>query len=516
MTDLLTAQGLTRSYGSVAALQDVDLEIRAGEVHAVLGENGAGKTTLMNLLFGLVRPDSGTMHLDGKPFAPASPAGALAAGIGMVHQHFMLVPALTVWENLHLANPLRPRWRLPRREARRMVHELSDRFGLELDPDALVDDLAVGARQRLEILKALARDVRLLILDEPTAVLAPPEVGALFRVLEELRANGTSILFISHKLEEVLQVADRITVLRGGRVTARCDAADADVPTLTRSIVGDGSTAWARRDRVRIARRDPGDGGGEERDEASIGDVLLSVRGLSGRRAGRIPVRDVSFDLRAGEILGVTGVDGNGQDELVALLAGVAPCDAGVIRLLGRDVSNASTGERWRAGLSVLPGDRRRDGLVPEAPVWENLALREYGSPWARRGRFVDPARHVARAVELMECHDIRATGPFAETRSLSGGNQQKLLFAREIAADPSVVVLSNPTRGLDVGAADALLRELESLRDAGRGVVLVSTELDEVLEFADRVAVMVAGQWIEAQARTRESVGRLMLGASE
>ncbi len=484
----------------MTALDSVDFDASVGEIHAVLGENGAGKTTFMNVLYGMHRPDAGEVQWNGRPVSPASPRDARDLGIGMVHQHFMLVDALTVWENLWLVHPDRPRVGLGRASARRALREVSDRFGLELDPDDRVESLPVGARQRLEIAKALVRDVDLLILDEPTAVLAPAEVEELFRVLRELRAGGTTLLFISHKLDEVLRVADRITVLQRGRVTARCRADEADVPTLRRSIVGEGS---ARPASPRPSRS----------PEVLAGGVRLEARRISSRRAGRVPVVNVTFSLRAGEILGVTGVDGNGQDELVAMLAGVAPVDRGRIVLGGSDVTARTVAQRWRAGLGVLPGDRRRDGLVGDASVWENLALREFGADWAR-GRFlVDPDRHRERAGQLARRHAVRLADVEQPARSLSGGNQQKVLFARELAADPSVLVLLNPTRGLDVGAADALLRDLLRARDEGRAVLLFSTELDEVLRVADRIAVMNRGRWRDAPPDAdRETVGALML----
>jgi simple sugar transport system ATP-binding protein len=500
LTPLLEVRGLGKRFGGTIALDGVDLRVAAGEVHAVLGENGAGKTTLMNLLYGLLRPDAGEMTLDGAAWRPASPSDALARGIGMVHQHFMLVERHTVWENVWLAHAGRGRLRLRRDRARRAVRELAERFRLRLDPDAPVETLPVGVRQRVEIAKALARRCRLLILDEPTAVLTPAETRDLFEVVRGLTESGASVLFITHKLDEALRVADRVTVLRRGRVVAHGGAAGADRAELTRAIVGGLRRQTARSPTARASL--PG------------GAPLLSVRGL-GSAGGRIAVRDVAFDLRGGEILGVTGVDGNGQDELVALLAGHRRAERGAIALAGEDVTALDVAARWRRGLAVLPGDRRRDGLMLDAPVWENLALREFGAPWARRGalRWVDPAVHRRRAAELIARHDVRAAGPDAPAASLSGGNQQKLLLARELAGDPRVIVLLNPTRGLDVGAAGGLLAELADLRDRGRAVLLFSTELDEVIAHADRWAVMHDGAWREAPRPDPELLGAMMLG---
>ena len=515
---ILEARGLTKRFGPLVALDGADLDVAPGEVHAVLGENGAGKSTLMNLLFGALQPDAGTIRWRGGETAWRSPADALAAGIGMVHQHFTLVPALTVWENIWLSHPARPGLRLDPFRARRALRDLSDRFTLDLDPGARVEDLPVGTQQRVEIAKALAREPDLLILDEPTAVLAPDETRGLFEGVRALTAAGTAILFISHKLEEVLEVSDRITVLRRGRVTASCARSEADVPRLTGSIIGDGKTGWSRAPRATVERvpAAEGDQPGEEGGERPRGRVLLEVAGLSRRpRAHGSPLRDIGFTLRAGDVLGVAGVAGNGQRELVSALAGVDDIERGSVRLLGRDVTAAPAEERWRRGLSVLPGDRGREGLALDAPVWENLALRQFGAPWAREGLLVDPAVHVTRASALIARHDVRASGPEAPARSLSGGNQQKLLLARELAADPKVLVLLNPTRGLDIGAADTLLRTLRSLARGGRAVLLVSTELDEILAFADRFAVMYEGLWSEVAGPDRAAIGARMIGAA-
>jgi len=515
---ILEARGLTKRFGPLVALDGVDLDVARGEVHATLGENGAGKSTLMNLLFGALLPDAGTLRWRGREVVWRSPADALAAGIGMVHQHFTLVPALSVWENVWLSHPARPGLRLDPFRARRALRDLSDRFALDLDPRARVEDLPVGAQQRVEIAKALAREPALLILDEPTAVLAPDEVRGLFEGIRALTSSGTAVLFISHKLEEVLEVSDRITVLRRGRVTASCPRSEADVPRLTGSIIGDGTTGWSRTPRT-IVDRPPATPGGHPAGEAGARDrnrILLEVTGLTRRARPHGPaLRDVGFTLRAGEVLGVAGVDGNGQRELVATLAGVDEVERGSVRLFGRDVTAASPEERWQLGLSVLPGDRGREGLALDAPVWENLALRQFGAPWAREGLLVDPAVHVARASALIARHDVRAAGPEAPARSLSGGNQQKLLLARELAADPKVLVLLNPTRGLDIGGADTLLRTLRSLANTGRAVLLVSTELDEILAFADRFAVMYQGIWSEVDGADRAAIGARMIGAT-
>ena len=493
---LLEAQGLTKRFGALVALDAVDLDVQSGEVHAILGENGAGKTTLMDLLFGRKRPDAGRVVWRGEEVALRSPKDALARGVAMVHQHFMLVGALTVWENVALSDPATPSFRLDAARARARVADLAARFSLALEPDAVVHDLPVGARQRVEIAKALTRPVELLILDEPTAVLAPSEVDDLFAVIHGLKSSGTAVLFISHKLDEVLAVSDRVTVLRRGRVVTRVRTVDANAPELARAIVG----AEPPSSRRRAASREPG-------------EVLLSVEEVSAKARGGPALQDVSFHVRAGEILGVAGVDGNGQQELVALLAGLVRPARGAIRLTGDDVTALDVSARWRRGLSVLPGDRAHEGLVSDAKLWENLALREFGAAWATGRIGVRPAAHVERARQLLARFDVRAPGPDVTARTLSGGNQQKLLLARELAADPKIIVLLNPTRGLDVGATASLLGTLADLRDAGRAVLLVSTELDELLEVSDRIGVLFGGTYRESPLLDAAAIGALMLG---
>jgi simple sugar transport system ATP-binding protein len=413
----------------------------------------------------------------------------------MVHQHFMLVPALRVWENVWLAHPDRRGWRLDEARARRAVARIEDDLGLALDLDARVADLPVGVRQRVEIAKALSADSSLLILDEPTAVLTPHEIRELFHVVRRLRERGTCVLFISHKLDEVLEISDTITVLRRGRVAAQAATADADHDLLTRAIVGaDVAEESPRRDAARLE-----------------GAPALVVRGVF-VAGGRTPLRDVSFDVSRGEILAIAGVEGNGQDELMRVLAGLDRPTTGSIRLGEEDVVGLDAGARWRRGLTVVPGDRTLNGLVPAAPIWENLAMREFGAPWAR-GRFgVEPGRHRRRGAELLARFDVDTADVDAPARSLSGGNQQKLLLARELSSDPEVIVVSNPTRGLDVGAAGSVRRLLRRLADEGRAVVVVSTDLDEVLALGSRWMVCRAGRLHAVDGPDREAIGSQML----
>ena len=495
---LLRVEGITKRFGPLRALDRIDLDVHPGEIHAILGENGAGKSTLMNVLYGVLAPDEGGIRWRGESVSPHSPAEARALGLGMVHQHFTLVPAFTVWENLWLSHPERRGVRLDRPKAVRLAEELATRLGVELPAHEIVENLPVGARQRVEIAKALCRPVDLLILDEPTAVLTPSEIEDLFGVMRSLREEGTALLFISHKLEEVREISDRVTVLRNGRVVGEGRTVEFTAEQLTRSIVGEGEAEA------------PAQG------PAARGDVLLAARSLTSAVPGRVPIRDVSFELAAGEILGVTGVDGNGQEELAAALAGLAPVTGGRLVLRGEDVTGATAGERWRRGLSVLPTDRGSNGVVGSSTLWENLALREFGASWARgRGGLVKPSAHRERAARLLERHGIRSAGVDALAGSLSGGNQQKLLLAREQAADPAVLVFTNPTRGLDVGATAAFYRDLDGLRSEGKAILLISTELDEVMAASDRCAVLSRGRFREVAGADRETLGALMLGAA-
>ncbi len=505
---LLRTENLTKRFGTQLALDGVSIEVRAGEVHAILGENGAGKSTLMNLLDGLLHPDAGTIFWRGGPIRLHSPRDAQELGIAMVHQHFMLVPALTVAENVLLAHPDRERFLLDRNRARTWIRTIAERHGLRIDPDVRVDRLPVGARQRVEIAKSLAREASLLILDEPTAVLTPGETRDLFRFLGELRGRGAAILFISHKLPEVLELSDRITVLRRGRKTGTFARGEADEARLTGHVLGIGDDATRA-----PASRTQGAAG----RSAESAPPVLEVRGLSRRFPGGPALQDVSFAVRAREILGVTGVDGNGQEELAALLAGIVTAEGGTIALGGADVTHAGIRRRWTMGLAVLPGDRTHEGVVGDLTVWENVSLRDYGAPFARRlaGLAVDPAAHRARAARVLESYDVRGPGLRAKARALSGGNQQKLLLARELMHEPRALVAVNPTRGLDVGAARDVLRRLLALREGGAAVLLISTELEEVLEVADRVAVLSAGRMDEIAHPDRERVGTAMLAGA-
>ncbi len=493
--------GITKAFGGVVANAGVDLAVEPGEVLALLGENGAGKSTLMNVLFGLYRPDEGEIRLDDEPVAFASPADAIKAGIGMVHQHFMLVPVFTVAENVILGTePTATLGRLDRRRARQRVIDLSERYGLAVDPDAVVEDLPVGVQQRVEILKALYTEARCLILDEPTAVLTPAEIDELSGIIRALKEGGRSIVFISHKLREVLDIADRITVLRRGVVVGRTTPDQTDAAALAALMVGHAVTLEVRR---RAA--EPG------AVVLELEDVV--VAGTRGERA----VDGVSLAVRAGEILAIAGVQGNGQTELVEALAGLRPVLGGKVRLDGDDVTAASPARRRARGMAHVPEDRQRDGLIGSFAVADNLVLktwrqRPFASGWRVNRRAVR-----ANAQTLVAEFDVRTSSVDAPASTLSGGNQQKLIVAREFAHAERLLMLSQPTRGLDVGSIQYIHTRIVARRDEGAAVLLVSSELDEIFALADRIAVMYAGRVlgvVDRDEATRDDVGLLMAGA--
>ncbi|WP_437481924.1 ABC transporter ATP-binding protein [Sorangium sp. So ce1014] len=501
MKAVLEARGITKRFSGVLANDRVDLDLGEGEIHALLGENGAGKSTLMNILYGLVRPDEGELRRSGRPVSLRSPSDAIALGIGMVHQHFMLIPVFTVAENIVLgAEPVR-RGLLDRGSASAEVRGLSARYGLDVDPDARVEDLPVGVQQRVEILKALYRKAEILILDEPTAVLTPQEVDELFRVLRGLTSRGVSVLFITHKLREVLAVADRVTVMRAGKVVGAAIPAETDERGLAAMMVG--------REVVLQVSKAPA------RPKA----VVLEVErlGVAGRRgSGGDAVRDVSFSVRAGEILGIAGVQGNGQTELVEAVTGLSPARDGRVLLRGRDVTGALPRALIERGVSHVPEDRQRHGLVLSYSVADNLVLCTYHrAPFAVRGVLRDDAREE-NARRLIKAYDIRAPGPGTPVSALSGGNQQKVILAREMSRPVELLVASQPTRGVDVGSIEHIHREIVAARDAGAAVLLVSAELDEILALSDRIAVMYRGRLVamrDAGAVSRTELGMLMAG---
>jgi ABC-type uncharacterized transport system ATPase subunit len=477
---VLALTGITKRFPGVLANDHVDFELREGEVHALLGENGAGKSTLMNILYGLYHPDSGEIRLNGERTSFASAKDAIESGIGMVHQHFMLIPVMTVAENIVLAEePTYAGVMLDFGEARKRAHELSDRYGLAVDPDARIQDITVAQQQRVEILKALYRGAEILVLDEPTAVLTPQEAKELFAIIAELRLQGKSIIFISHKLHEVLEVADRITVLRRGKKIDTVPKEGATEESLARMMVG-------REVLLRV-----------DKAPAAPGDSLLQVEDLHVfDDRGLEKVRGVSFDVRAREIVAIAGVDGNGQTDLIDALTGLLRPASGMVTVAGRPADHSATArEMLDLGVGHIPEDRQRRGLVLEFSIAENIALHDYNAEPAARWGWLYPNRLITRAAQLIKDFDVRGGGPKTPGGALSGGNQQKVVVAREVARNPKVLIAAQPTRGLDVGAIEYVHRRLVAERDAGRAVLLVSLELDEVLSLADRILVIFEGE---------------------
>jgi simple sugar transport system ATP-binding protein len=499
---VLELQGITKQFPGILANDAVDLELRRGEVHALLGENGAGKSTLMNILYGLYRADAGRIVLNGRQVSFGSAKDAIEHGIGMVHQHFMLIPVMTVSENIVLGTePTEAGVLLDLRAARERVRRLAEAFGFAIDPDASIRDISVGQQQRVEILKALYRKADILILDEPTAVLTPQEATELFTILRTLTREGMSVIFISHKLNEVLEIADRITVLRRGKRVDTVPREGATEEGLARMMVG--------RDVVLEIERPP----------AAPGDVLLDVRDLRVLDdRGLEKVRGVSFDVHAGEIVGIAGVDGNGQTELVEALTGLRRRAGGSIRIAGRDIpATASVRDVFDAGIGHIPEDRHRRGLVLDFTIAENLALHDYNAPPDSNHGWLFPRRLVQRARTIIQEFDVRGGGPGTKAGDLSGGNQQKLVVAREVSRDPRVLFAAQPTRGLDVGAIEYVHRRLLKEREEGRAILLVSLELDEVLSLSDRILVMYEGEIVAEHPAGvgTEEIGIEMLGGA-
>ena len=492
-------RGITKQFPGVLANDHVNFDLRKGEVHALLGENGAGKSTLMNILYGLYRADEGEIRMNGKPVTFGSAKDAIDRGIGMVHQHFMLIPVMTVAENIVLEiEPRKAGVLLDYDAAVERVRDISTRFGLAVNPTAKVENISVGQQQRVEILKALYRGAEILILDEPTAVLTPQEAGELFSIIKSLQADGTSIIFISHKLNEVLEIADRITVLRRGKQIDTVPRQGATEEGLARMMVG-------REVLLRVEKR-----------PSEPGDKLLELHNVSVNDDRGLPaVRDVSFDVHAGEIVGLAGVEGNGQSELIETITGLRAADSGEVVVGGRTITHPTARKMLDAGVGHIPEDRQRRGLVLEFTIAENIALHDYNRPPTSKWGWLFPRRLLQRAASLIREFDVRGGGPRTVGGALSGGNQQKVVAAREIARDPSVLVAAQPTRGLDVGAIEYLHRRLVEERDEGRAILLVSLELDEILSLSDRILVMYEGRIVGEHARdtTEEEIGLEMLG---
>ncbi|WP_132292258.1 ABC transporter ATP-binding protein [Kribbella sp. VKM Ac-2568] len=497
----LELSGLTKSFGSLVANDHIDLVIEPGQIHCLLGENGAGKSTLMNMLYGLLQPDAGEILIDGEKVAIHSPSDAIAQGIGMVHQHFMLVPVFTVAENIMLGREYtRAVGVLDRKKADALVTELSERYGFEVDPEALVEDIPVGVQQRVEIIKALANNARVLILDEPTAVLTPAEIDELIAVMRQLKENGTSIVFITHKLKEVKAIADTITVIRRGKVVGSAEPS-ATEEELAELMVGRAVDLVV------------------DKDPATPGDTVLRVEGLTViDERGFTAVDGVDLEVRAGEILAVAGVQGNGQTELAEALLGLTPIAAGRISLDGNDLTGRTTRDRLDAGIGYIPEDRAHDGFVGSFSVAENLVLDMARRAPFGKGLSLRTDEIEKNAQERVEEFDIRTQSTDLAVSSLSGGNQQKVVLARELSRPLKLLVASQPTRGVDVGSIEFLHTRMVKERDNGTAVLIVSTELDEIAALADRVAVMYRGKVVGVvPADTpRDELGLMMAGASK
>jgi general nucleoside transport system ATP-binding protein len=498
---VLELRGITKRFPGVLANDHIDFDLYRGEVHALLGENGAGKSTLMNIVYGLYHPDEGEFRIDGKPVKIGSPREAIDHGIGMVHQHFMLIPVMTVAENVVLAaEPRKAGVFLDYDGAVRRVRDLAAAFKFAVDPDARIENITVGQQQRVEILKALFRGADILILDEPTAVLTPQEADELFGILKTLQREGMSIIFISHKLREVLEIADRVTVLRRGKKIETVPREGATREGLARLMVG-------REVLLRV-----------EKTPAEPDEPLLVVENLSVLDDRELEaVRDVSLEVRAGEIVGIAGVDGNGQSELIDALTGLRKVHDGRVSIGGKEVTTQSAHDHYDAGLGHIPEDRHLRGLVLDFTLAENLALHDFEKePYSRLG-WLRPTRMIAAARRLLQEFDVRGGGPRTRAAALSGGNQQKVVVAREVARDPRALIAAQPTRGLDVGAIEFVHRRLVDERDEGRAVLLISLELDEILSLSDRILVIYEGQIVAEYSPdvSEEELGIAMTGGT-
>jgi simple sugar transport system ATP-binding protein len=492
--------GITKRFPGVIANDDVTFAVLRATIHALVGENGAGKSTLMKTLYGMHRPDAGEIRIDGQPVNFRSPKDAIAAGIGMVHQHFMLAGNLTVLENIVLGSEPTSGPMLDTKTARRRIQELGERYGMQVDPDRLVEELEIGDRQRVEILKVLFRGARILILDEPTAVLVPQEVDELFRNLHDLKSEGETIIFISHKLDEVLANADAITVLRQGRTVASVLPKDVTAGQLAELMVGS-----------ELPR--------PETTESTVTDVVeLDVDHLGvAAPDGRWLLRDLSFQVRRGEVVGIAGVLGNGQTELIEALIGMRAAAEGHIRLGGEDITKWPTRQRREAGIGYIPEDRHRQGLLLPSPLWENAMLGHQTQAPFERGVWVDRRGAAARTAEIVADFDVRTPGVDVAAYALSGGNQQKLIVGREVVADPKLLIAAHPTRGIDVGAQAAVWDELRAARRKGLGVVLISADLEELIGLSDTLYVILRGELVaklDPATVTPKQLGSHMTGA--
>jgi len=500
MTNVLELRGITKRFPGVLANDHIDITLREGKILALLGENGAGKSTLMNILYGLYKPDEGKILVRGQEVEIHGPNDAIARGIGMVHQHFMLVPVMTITENVMLGvEPIKNRIFLDKEKVAARIREISDQYGLEVNPDAYIGDLPVGIQQRVEIIKVLYRSAEILILDEPTAVLTPQEVDGLFKIIQSLIDKGKSIIFITHKLKEVMHVADDITVLRLGRVVGSIDPKEASPEILATMMVG--------RDVNLVVTKQP----------AKPKEAVLEVKDLYVRdERQNLTVNGVTFDVRNGEVLGVAGVQGNGQTELVYALTGLLPVESGEVLLLGNAIHKATPRQILEYGVAHIPEDRQRHGLVLSFPIHDNLMLCTYYQAPFALGVSLQQKTILDNAEALVKQYDVRTPNIYVNASTLSGGNQQKVIVAREFSRPLQLIIASQPTRGLDVGSIEYIHSQIIKKRDEGTGVLLVSSELDEILALSDRIAVMYKGQImdiLDATKVNKEYLGLLMAG---
>ena len=499
MKTLLEIEGVSKSFGSVIANENISLTVKEGEILALLGENGAGKSTLVKAVFGLVKPDTGTIKINGAVMESGDTAAAIASGVGMVHQHFQLVPVMSVTENLILGDEPKRFGVVNIKQAKKEALALSEKYGLEVDPDAIIEDLPVGMAQRVEILKALRRDVKLLILDEPTAVLTPQETDELLEVLRNLAKRGVGILFITHKLREVMAVADRIAVLRGGKLMGTTTPKESSESKLAQMMVG-------REVVLRV-----------EKSQAKPKEVLLSIKNLRVSDDRKLEsVKDLSLEVHAGEILGIAGVEGNGQRELVEAICSMRSRLSGEVIVKGQEIPNLNPRAAHLAGVSHIPEDREKHGLVTSYSIADNLVLNRFDQAPFAKGWIRNLEEVANNGESLVEKFDIRAPDAYLSAGSLSGGNKQKVVVARELSQQLDVVVAAQPTRGVDVGSIEFIHNQLIAARDAGAAVLLVSAELDEILSLADRIAVISNGKIVaifNSKEADRNTIGRLMAG---
>lgn len=495
---MLELRNITKTFGNVVANNDVSINIEKGTIHAIVGENGAGKSTIMRIAYGFYTADSGEIYFDGKPVSINNPHDAIALGIGMVHQHFMLVDTMTVAENIILGAETGSAANLDLDKANQDILALSNELKLGVNPKAYIENLSVGAQQRVELLKALYRNAELLILDEPTAVLTPQETEDFFNILRRMREQGKTIVIITHKLEEVLAISDHVTVMRDGKVVGNVKTAETNTKDLARMIVG-------RDVLLRV-----------EKTDASPKETVLHVANLSVQSAHGEALNDVSFEVRAGEIVGIAGIEGNGQTELVEAIAGLISVQKGSIELFGKDISTKNARQRKELGIAHIPEDRHKRGLLLDSDLEENSILGVHYRPPVTTGGFLNSSAIETRTKEIIQNFDVRPPNPNLAAKSLSGGNQQKLIIGREFELNPKLLLVSQPTRGVDIGAIEFIHRKLIALRDAGSAILLVSAELEEVTALADRLLVIYKGKFVgevNPKVTSNEEIGLLMTG---